>query len=35
MVDAIGESANLAMLDGDEIVYDAQAQSRRSMRMFT
>lgn len=35
LVDEIGESANLAMLDGDEIVYVAQAQSRRSMRMFT
>ncbi len=35
LVDELGESANLAMLDGDEIVYVAQAQSRRSMRMFT
>jgi len=35
LVDALGESANLAMLDGDQIVYVAQAQSRRSMRMFT
>jgi len=35
LVDQLGESANLAMLDGDEIVYVAQAQSRRSMRMFT
>lgn len=35
LVDEIGESANLAMLDGDEIVYVAQAQSRHSMRMFT
>ena len=31
----LGESANLAMLDGDQIVYVAQAQSRRAMRMFT
>lgn len=31
----LGESANLAILDGDEIVYIAQAPSRRSMRMFT
>lgn len=31
----LGESANLAMLDGDEIVYVAHAQSRQSMRMFT
>ena len=35
LVDELGESANLAMLDGDEIVYIAQAQSRHSMRMFT
>jgi IclR family acetate operon transcriptional repressor len=35
LVVELGESANLAMLDGDEIVYVAQAQSRRSMRMFT
>ena len=28
LVDQLGESANLAMLDGDEIVYVAQAQSR-------
>jgi IclR family acetate operon transcriptional repressor len=35
LVEDLGESANLAMLDGDEIVYVAQAQSRRSMRMFT
>lgn len=31
----LGESANLAILDGDEIVYIAQAPSRNSMRMFT
>ena len=30
----LGETANLAMLDGDEIVYVAQAPSRHSMRMF-
>ncbi|MEO8830605.1 IclR family transcriptional regulator [Lapillicoccus sp.] len=35
LVDELGESANLAMLDGDQIVYLAQAQSQRSMRMFT
>jgi IclR family acetate operon transcriptional repressor len=35
LVDQLGESANLAMLDGDEIVYVGQAQSRQSMRMFT
>jgi IclR family acetate operon transcriptional repressor len=35
LVDELGESANLAMLDGDQIVYVAQVQSRHSMRMFT
>jgi IclR family acetate operon transcriptional repressor len=35
LVDALGESANLAMLDGDQIVYLVQEQSRHSMRMFT
>ncbi|MGH3390130.1 MAG: IclR family transcriptional regulator [Actinomadura sp.] len=35
LVDAVGESANLAMLDGDQVVYVAQVQSRHSMRMFT
>ena len=35
LVDELGESANLAMLDGDEIVYVAQVPSRHSMRMFT
>ena len=35
LVDALGESANLAMLDGDRVVYVAQVQSRQSMRMFT
>ena len=35
LVADLGESANLAMLDGDQIVYVAQAQSRRAMRMFT
>lgn len=35
LVDQVGESANLAMLDGDQVVYVAQAQSRHSMRMFT
>ncbi len=32
---ATGESANLATLDGDQIVYVGQAQSQQSMRMFT
>ena len=35
LVDALGESANLAMLEGDEVVYVAQAPGRHSMRMFT
>jgi IclR family transcriptional regulator, acetate operon repressor len=35
LVDAVGESANLALLDGDEIVYAAQVPGRHSMRMFT
>jgi IclR family acetate operon transcriptional repressor len=35
LVEALGESANLAMLDGDQIVYIGQVQSRQSMRMFT
>ena len=35
LVDELGETTNLAMLEGDEIVYVAQAPSRHSMRMFT
>lgn len=35
LVDAFGETANLAMLDGDRVVYVAQVPSRHSMRMFT
>jgi IclR family acetate operon transcriptional repressor len=35
LVDAIGETANLAMLDGDEVAYVAQAPGRHAMRMFT
>jgi IclR family transcriptional regulator, acetate operon repressor len=35
LVEGLGESANLAMLDGDQIVYVGQVQSRKSMRMFT
>lgn len=35
IVDALGETANLAVLDGDRVTYVAQAPSRYSMRMFT
>jgi IclR family acetate operon transcriptional repressor len=35
LVDLTGESANLAMLDGDAVVYVAQAPSPHAMRMFT
>src|SRR6478609_1398090 len=33
LVEGLGESANLAMLDGDLMVYVGQSQSRQSMRM--
>lgn len=35
LVDALGESANLAMLVGDQAEYIAQVPSRHAMRMFT
>ena len=35
LVDATGESANLAMLEGDQVVYTAQVPGRHAMRMFT
>jgi Transcriptional regulator len=35
LAELTGETANLAMLDGDAVVYLAQAPSRHSMRMFT
>ena len=35
LVDVIGETANLAMLDGDQVAYVAQAPGRHAMRMFT
>ena len=35
LVEHVGESTNLALLDGDEIVYIAQQPGRHSMRMFT
>lgn len=35
LVDQLGESANMAVLDGRMVVYVGQAQSSHSMRMFT
>lgn len=35
LVDAVGETANLAVLEGDEVVYVAQVPSPHAMRMFT
>jgi len=35
LVDQVEETANLAVLDGDEVVYVAQVPSKHSMRMFT
>lgn len=35
LVDQLGESANMAVLDGNMIVYVAQVPSLHSMRMFT
>lgn len=35
LVDALGETANMALLDGDQVLYVAQAPSRHSMRSFT
>jgi len=35
LVDALGETANLAMLEGSEVTYVAQVPGRHSMRMFT
>ncbi|MGN6198981.1 IclR family transcriptional regulator [Humibacter sp.] len=35
LVNDLGESANMAVLDGDMVVYIAQVPSRHSMRMFT
>lgn len=35
LVEATGETANMAMLDGDRVIYLAQAPSKHSMRMFT
>ncbi|GAB2823142.1 allantoin degradation transcriptional regulator AllR [Actinocorallia aurea] len=35
LVDDLGETANMAVLEGDEVVYVAQVPSRHAMRMFT
>jgi len=35
LVERLGESANLAMLDNDQVVYVGQVPSLHSMRMFT
>jgi IclR family acetate operon transcriptional repressor len=35
LVESLGETANLAMLDGDKGVYVAQVPSKHAMRMFT
>jgi IclR family acetate operon transcriptional repressor len=35
LVESTGETANMAMLDGDHVVYVAQVPSRHSVRMFT
>jgi IclR family transcriptional regulator, acetate operon repressor len=35
LVDEVGETANLTVLEADEVVYVAQVPSRHSMRMFT
>jgi IclR family acetate operon transcriptional repressor len=35
LAETLGETANLALLDGSQVVYVAQAPGRHSMRMFT
>ncbi len=35
LVETLGETANLAMRDGDRVVYVAQVPGRHAMRMFT
>jgi IclR family transcriptional regulator, acetate operon repressor len=35
LVDTLGETANLALFDGGQVVYVAQVPGRHSMRMFT
>lgn len=35
LVDALGETSNMAVLDSDMVIYIAQVPSKHSMRMFT
>ena len=35
LVDEVGETANMALFEGDAVVYVAQVPSKHSMRMFT
>jgi IclR family acetate operon transcriptional repressor len=35
LTEVVGETSNMAVLDGDEVVYVAQVPSRHSMRTFT
>jgi IclR family acetate operon transcriptional repressor len=35
LTEAVGETSNMAVLDGDQVVYVAQVPSPHSMRMFT
>ena len=35
LVEEFGETTNMAMLDGDSVIYVAQVPSPRAMRMFT
>ncbi len=35
ITDAVGETSNMAILDGDQVVYVAQVPSPHAMRMFT
>jgi IclR family acetate operon transcriptional repressor len=35
LVETVGETANMAVLDGDKAIYVAQVPSKHSMRMFT
>ncbi|HYS35446.1 MAG TPA: IclR family transcriptional regulator [Pseudonocardiaceae bacterium] len=35
LTEAVGETSNMAVLDGDQVVYVAQVPSRHSMRTFT